>query len=121
MKRPAGLYEQIVTKALNAAIGGLPPELNANTDALHRAEAADRIALHISRLVHQAIAHLPEKERVDRGLKLTQDILTAIESGSGLTLDNDRPLAPATVLESLTRVLPDGSPDNTRKAPNPPS
>src|SRR5262249_40195621 len=55
MKRPRGLYEAIITKALEQELANLPPELSAETPAIRPAEAADRVALHLGRLVKRAL------------------------------------------------------------------
>lgn len=52
---PHGLYETLVTEALAARFASLPRDRRAQTDTLRTAEAADRIAWHISSVVERAI------------------------------------------------------------------
>ena len=61
---PHGLYETLVTEALAARLDAIPEDRHPRTDALRSAEAADRIAWHIARVVERAIEALPEGQRL---------------------------------------------------------
>ena len=67
--REAGLYETLVTDALAASLLDLDERLDAQRHTLRSAEAADRIALHLSRVIERAIATLDEKDRAQAGPK----------------------------------------------------
>ncbi len=51
-----GIYETLITGALDAELGALGDRLEARRSPLHEAEAADRIALHLSRVLERAVA-----------------------------------------------------------------
>ena len=55
-----GLYELLITEAIEAQLRDLGGSLEAVRDALRAAEAADRIALHIGRVVQRAIEAIGE-------------------------------------------------------------
>jgi hypothetical protein len=46
-----GLYEVLITEALNEQLGRLDSSLEAIREGLRAPEAADRIALHLARIV----------------------------------------------------------------------
>jgi hypothetical protein len=62
----AGLYEALVTVALKSALEGLDHGLEAQKGPLRSAEAADRIALHLARLITRAVEAIEEKDRLRR-------------------------------------------------------
>lgn len=51
-----GLYEVVITEALEAELSRLAERLVAVRAELRAAEAADRIAMHIARVVERAVA-----------------------------------------------------------------
>lgn len=59
-----GLYETLVTEALEEQLGALGGRLQARRSELHEAEAADRIALHLSRVIERAITSLDKRQPV---------------------------------------------------------
>lgn len=103
-----GLYEAIVTDGLLARLGGLPDEL-VDRRALNKAEAADRIAIHISREVERALADVPEKERVRVGVEVARAIVTQLGDLSGGTA-GERPAVGGEVLHAVLTRRPDGTP-----------
>lgn len=62
---PRGLYESILTKALEARLRELAANLCADIADLRPGDAADRIALHIARLLHRTLESLPEESEHD--------------------------------------------------------
>ena len=71
---PTGLYEELVTEAIDADLDRVAESapftpLRAN---LARPEAGDRLALHLARLIQTTIESLPHKERVSSGLALSR-------------------------------------------------
>ena len=50
-----GIYEQLVTEALRGELDSLDGRFKTRSRSLHTAEAADRIALHISRRIQQTL------------------------------------------------------------------
>ena len=104
-----GLYETLITEALEEQLGALDNRLEARRSELHEAEAADRLALHLSRLVERAIASLDKSERVAQGTALARQLVNVIvEATAASTLGTERPVLPADVLRSVVGKLPDG-------------
>jgi len=54
-RKERGLYESLVTEALDAQLVALDEGLLARRSGLHEAEAADRIALHLGRVIVRAL------------------------------------------------------------------
>ena len=105
-----GLYELLITEAIDRQLRGLGGGIETVRDALRAAEAADRIALHIGRVVQRAIEGIGEDNRSASGTELARQIVDVIlESSSGKALDQERPIADGEVLRSIVGYLPDGS------------
>ncbi len=105
-----GLYEVLITEALAASLRELGEHLEARSSELRTAEAADRIALHLSRVVQRAIASLDDDERVASSIALARQLIQQIEAnidGSGAA--REVPIAPGRVLRAISARLPDGS------------
>lgn len=66
---PRGLYEVLVTERLRQQLEGLDGKRTATSD-LRAVEAADRIALHLSREIERALNGVEEKERVAVGVRI---------------------------------------------------
>jgi hypothetical protein len=62
-----GLHERLVTRRLERDLAALESHLSAERTTLRDADAADRLALHLSRVVERAIDALPEKQRATLG------------------------------------------------------
>ncbi len=104
-----GLYEVLITEALEAQLGELDESLEAVREVLRAPEAADRIALHIGRIVQRAVAAVDERERAAVGADLACRLIDLIRvSGSGRDLGVERPIQPGEVLRSVVAHLPDG-------------
>ena len=104
-----GLYEVLITEALAASLRELGERLEARSSELRTAEAADRIALHLSRVVQRAIASLDDDERVASSIALARKLIQQIEAaidGSGAA--REAPIAPGRVLRAISARLPDG-------------
>lgn len=104
-----GLYEQILTKALAERLSRLDPRLHSVRAEIHRAEAADRIALHLSAVVERAVEALPEKERVQRGIELARDLIRTIDARiEKAGVGPDAPLESGEILQEILERQPDG-------------
>jgi superfamily II DNA or RNA helicase/HKD family nuclease len=112
MKQPAyGLHEALVTEALAEALEHMPAASHAETEPLRVAEAADRIALHLSRVVERYVSDLPERDRVAIGLRLARRLIDLIgEQEKGKTWLFEKPADPGSVLSAVLALNPDGSP-----------
>jgi superfamily II DNA or RNA helicase/HKD family nuclease len=107
-----GLYELLITEALAAQLGTLEDALEPLREALRPAEAPDRIALHLSRLVHRALEALPERERVSAAVALTRALLGPIvQTAPDAGAEGDAIREPAEVLRHVAALRPDGNPE----------
>ena len=107
-----GLYEQLVTEALEVQLSKLDAKHKALRGRLNGEEAADRIALHLGTLVRRAISGLDSKQRTNVGLELARQIVHLLES-SGKGVDStDGPSAKGDVLQAVVSLRPDGMPEN---------
>lgn len=105
-----GLYQDLVTEALADRLREIEGQLKVRTTHLHHAEAADRIALHLCRLIEIAIAALDDQTRVEAGITLARrliDLLTASSSAAGLA--SEKPLPTGQELRAVLATRPDGS------------
>ncbi|MCC6806139.1 MAG: hypothetical protein IT381_01840 [Deltaproteobacteria bacterium] len=81
MPPPArGLYELLITEALRADLSTLPDRLASQERPLSSADAPDRLALHVARIVKRAVATIPDKDRVAKGIALARDLIALIDS-----------------------------------------
>jgi superfamily II DNA or RNA helicase/HKD family nuclease len=104
-----GLYESLITEALESHLSALSPHLTPRRTPLHEAEAADRLSLHLARVVERAIASLDKADRVATGTALARRLVeVVIESTAANTLAPERPVARGEVLRSVAGKLPDG-------------
>ena len=114
---PPGLYETLLTESLAAELQGLADGLREHREQLRAAEAADRLSLHLARIVKRLVAAVDERHRVALGVKLTRHLVTYLRNISdtrlpgttGAVTPADRPTQPGEILEAIQRVLPDGS------------
>lgn len=105
-----GLYEALITADLEAALAQVPTQLSVLRAQLDAAEAADRIALHVSRLVYRAIAAHEAGSRTGAGLELARTLIAAIQAAAPRAVDAGDALSPAdqVMLRALARRLPNG-------------
>jgi len=105
-----GLYEVVITEALEAQLIRLGDRLVAVRAELRAAEAADRIAMHIARVVERAVAAVDEDSRpkvaVDLARHLVNTVIELLPDSRDLA--TDRPSDLPELLRSIGRRLPDG-------------
>ncbi len=107
-----GLYETLVTEGLRAQLDKLAQRFPSDLRDLRAAEAADRIAWHLSRQVERALADISDGDRVRVGLLVARELLARLGELDKVKIDpNDVPADPAKVLHAIRRTRPDGSPD----------
>ncbi|GMU01293.1 DEAD/DEAH box helicase [Corallococcus caeni] len=107
-----GLYETLLTEALESQLVALDPRLEAHRSGLHEAEAADRIGLHLARVIERAIASLDREERVAIGTALARKVVElVVDATEASALTSERPVEPGSMLRSVLGKLPDGSPE----------
>jgi superfamily II DNA or RNA helicase/HKD family nuclease len=105
-----GIYEQLIDDALHETLATLGPQLTPGRENLRRAEAGDRLALHLARIVERCVDALPDKDRVERGLALTRALIDTLarELDNG-AIRSEAPVTENSVLRALLSRLPDGS------------
>jgi superfamily II DNA or RNA helicase/HKD family nuclease len=107
-----GLYEVLITEALNAQLGELGDRLEARRSDLRPAEAADRIALHLARVVQRVVAAVSDEDRVAVSVALARRLIEQVDATvAGADVLPDSPLEPGTILRSLAGIRPDGKPE----------
>jgi hypothetical protein len=105
-----GLYEALITEALEAKLEELDGSHKAMRNPLHHAEAPDRIALHVGRIIQWALTSVPDKERVARGTELARQLIDQIDRVvAGGRAGADRPIESGEILRAISARLPDGS------------
>lgn len=111
-KLERGLYEVLLTEALEEQLEDLDGVLEPIRSILRAPEAADRIALHLARVIERAVDSIAEGERTNVGLDLARRLIDLIcKLPSAAAFGSERPGATGDVLHSLVGSLPDGRPD----------
>jgi len=109
---PEGLYEALVTRGLADRLEALDPR-SAEQRPVHRAEVANRFALHLSQVIERSLGAIADSDRVEAGLEIVEAVLDVLETQAGVPgIASDRLVADPKVLTKIAEVLPDGS---TRK------
>ncbi|MEX0745356.1 MAG: hypothetical protein WD118_07110, partial [Phycisphaeraceae bacterium] len=104
-----GLYEQLLTEALRVELDSLGARLNGSSRSLHSAEAADRIALHLSRRIQRTLESVGDTDRVKVGIEVARDLIARL----ALIVEAEAaeaPVVPGTVLRAILQRRPDGTP-----------
>lgn len=106
---PRGLHERLVTRRLERELEALESHLRADTTALRNADAADRLAFHLSRVVERAIEALDEEDRASLGAELARRLIAELaQSGKLAEFAVEQPLSPPHSLRAINAALPDG-------------
>lgn len=109
---PRGLYETLITEALAARLDELGERLHVLRSDLRPAEAADRIALHLGRVILRAVSGIEDRKRVASGIALARSLIERIdEIVQGSVDTDDSPVESGSVLRKVLARLPDGSPE----------
>ncbi|MCA8949149.1 MAG: DUF3427 domain-containing protein [Planctomycetes bacterium] len=115
-ERVRGLYEALITEAVEAGLRELDEQLRAHRDQVRVAEAADRISLHIGTIVRRAVAAMPERTRVDASIHLARTLVALIDRNvEGCGVGADAPIKPGGVLRAIAALQPDGTPESIRE------
>jgi hypothetical protein len=107
---PHGLYETLITEGLAEALARLEQDL-VDKAPLSNADAADRFARHLDRIVRRVIAALPDDNRASRAVDLGHELLETMQRfarDKELTR-GDQVKSPVEVLRVVKTRLPDGS------------
>lgn len=103
-----GLYEVLITEGLRAELDELADRLPVRERGLQAAEAADRIALYLSRQVERALADVGEDARVELGIRVARAVLGGLHELVPADPES-LPVDPGRVLHSILRRWPDGT------------
>jgi superfamily II DNA or RNA helicase/HKD family nuclease len=105
-----GLYELLITAGLADRLAAIDERLIAR-HGLHRAEVANRIALHLGLQVERALSGVNEPQRVEVGVAVAKSLLRRLnELVDTADLEREFPAEPGEVLRSIATLLPDGTP-----------
>ena len=105
-----GIYELLLTELLQSRIEKLDPR-TLSTAKLDAAEAADRIALLLERVVRRAVASVGESDRVDFGIRVARRLVEELaRSASGVVSTDDLPVESGEVLRAILTLGIDGTP-----------
>jgi len=106
---PRGLYEILVTEAVEASLADLGAGLEAKRGELRAAEAGDRIALHLGRIVRRVLEGFDDKDRVQRGMTLSRSLIDVIGAATAkFDVGSERPVDPGQLLSAIVGRNPDG-------------
>jgi superfamily II DNA or RNA helicase/HKD family nuclease len=108
---PRGLYEVLITAAIEAGLQDVGERHEVCRNDLREAEAADRIALHVSRVVERAVASFARDERVEKGIALARQLIDEIATVVADAAGKEKPVTPGAVLRAVLSRLPDGTPE----------
>ena len=106
---PAGLYEVLVTQALQGRLTELDADL-IKREGLRSADAADRIAQLVARQVERALEAVPDADRIATGVEVAKRLLDLLGARLPRTEPGlEAPLPPGEVLAAIGERRPDGS------------
>lgn len=107
-----GLYEQLISEALERELARLPGSLVLSRGGLRAADAGDRLALFLARIVERAVDGLAEKDRVKRGLALARVLVGTLAAELHREdLRLEAPVQEAPILRAVLARQPDGRPE----------
>ena len=110
MPKSKGLYEVLITQLVEEELKSLDSRLSAKRAELRPAEAADRIALHVARLIRRTVESKGELEKATFGVHLAQALVRELAAlSSNRELPQEAPIDPGVVLQSIVGRNPDGS------------
>ena len=108
-----GLYESLVTDLLESDLAAIDSnQLVPERSRLQPAEAADRLALHLGKVVFRALSTLNDVDRLSAGVDLIQSLIALVdERVPNAHIAEDQVAEAAEVLRGAWTVAPDGNPD----------
>jgi HKD family nuclease len=109
-KLPRGLYDGLVTEALAELLDSLDGVREPEFMDLRNADAADRIAFHVAKVIENALDSLPDEDRAVAGIRLARYLIDEIAGKTNArSLVTERPTDSAQMLRAIRSHLPDGS------------
>ncbi|MEO8017425.1 MAG: DUF3427 domain-containing protein [Pseudomonadota bacterium] len=105
-----GIYEVLLTELLQSRLVQLDPRVR-SISKLNSAEAADRIALHLERIVRRAVASAGDANRVDFGIRVARRLIDELmKDADGVVSADDLPAESGEVLRAILALGIDGTP-----------
>lgn len=105
-----GLYERLITQALEAELRTLASSWYVETRALELGEVADRLALHVGSVLRRALEDVADDDRVRLGTTLARQLIARIVDDLDLNVASEQPVEPGKLLAAILQKQPDGSP-----------
>lgn len=113
--RVRGLYEVLISEALDEELRTLGNELAVERGPARAAEIADRVALHLAHVVERELGAVGERDRLAVAAGVARRLIEVLaDELQEASLRGERPLAPAEVLRGVFGRTPTG--DTTRLA-----
>lgn len=110
MPKSKGLYEVLITQLVEEELKSVDSRLSAKRSDLRPAEAADRIALHVARLIRRTVESKGESDRATFGVHLARALVRELAAlSNNRELPQEAPTDPGVVLQSIVGRNPDGS------------
>lgn len=111
-----GLHERLVNKGLLDELEALPAEFEADLEKLDPAEAPDRLAMYVGKIVERTVAGINEKDR----LQISRDLvnrLIEVTQGHAPATDLENELVPEALsqLRGVYAIDQNGSPQKLDK------
>ncbi len=109
---PRGLYQSLITESLRDDLGKLERTLRAKFTDLHHSDIADRVAMHLSRIIERAVDAIAEEHRVSDGIALARELIARAIEGRAPELVSEQPATPGQYLTAILAIQPDGQPES---------
>lgn len=107
----AGLYESLVTEGLQVRLAELDDDL-ARRRTLDPAETPDRIALHLSRQIEQALSEVADADRARVGIEVARALIERLSALAPVDADHVPPSGEGELLRAVLRRGVDGQPQS---------
>jgi superfamily II DNA or RNA helicase/HKD family nuclease len=111
-----GIYQTLITRALSDELHKLEQNLILRKKDVDSEEVADRISLHLSKVIKSAINSIDKENSIDKNNRVTQSgeiskkiiefITKEVEKNS---IEEEIPILPLKLLDSIVGQKPDGS------------
>ena len=105
-----GLYESLITEELEARLREVGEGIEVLRDEVSPAEIADRVALHVGRILLWAVNSVPEGKRTEQGIELTRKLVGHIARAlPKLDVAGQAPSLSGEWLQAVLGRRPDGT------------
>jgi superfamily II DNA or RNA helicase len=104
---PKGLYEQLITRELSAALGSLDGNIvQIQHEPLRPADSHDILTRHVSEVLRRVLQALPEKERLEHQVEICNRVLEMLAASPKSAVDTGTTVhAPAEALLSIADIV----------------